>query len=72
MIQMVPQGVLLSTFLHADGLRLAAASRQQEQQQDVQHQVLAAVSNCLQAQTAALQMLMPAAAQLQEQDVAVR
>lgn len=61
----------------ADGLKLRAVFGQRQQQQqlephELQQQVLLAVAACVQAQEDALQQLKPAAAQLQQPDIAAR
>lgn len=69
--------VLSAIAMLADALKLAGITRQQQQQQQLkpeqlQQQVLQAIHGCLRAEAAALEQLQPAAAQLQEQDLAVR
>jgi hypothetical protein len=68
----------LSVFLAAttDGLKCVSRNQQQQQQQlepqELQQQVLVAVAACIQAQADALEQLKPAAAALQQQDIAAR
>jgi hypothetical protein len=60
----------------ADGLKGVCRHPQQQQQQlqpeELQQQVLSAVVACIQAQADALEQLKPAAAALQQQDMAAR
>jgi hypothetical protein len=67
---------MISCMCDVGGLRLAGTAHLQQQQRTaagaLQQQVLSAVAACTQACREALEQLQPAAAQLQEQDAAVR